>query len=270
MPQMSRLVLTVIILAGCGQGGEAGPRRTDHLPVHPSLDLAIVVPESMKRVVFGVVHLSRADVFDDAAAWIEHERLESPSYTFGFPEVRGNLWSATVTKSSGGEAEFKVWYRPLGEGLFIRCMPIRPGYVGPTAEDLELTERACVGTQLVRGGIYVPAWFTRRPDEPMFLELALLGEPLNWSVTLERAEDAPEWRFDPRGPGGTRHLVDRGSVADGEWFIAAEEHPGVHKHYDVVVRRRIGELDLACHGDNYRDSGYTHRQRELCLDLEAP
>ena len=62
---MSRLALVAAGLAGCGKGGDGGPRRTNHLPVHPSLDLAIVVPESMKRVELGVVHVTRADVFDN-------------------------------------------------------------------------------------------------------------------------------------------------------------------------------------------------------------
>jgi hypothetical protein len=256
--------VVAVALAGC-DGGKGGAARA---PVDPSLDLAVVAPGGMKRVEVDFVWIERAERFPDAAAWVKDLRMNDPSFEFSEPVPDGDGWVVAIMSRVEGIPGGRIWHRPLGPGLAITCKA-NLGLQEPTEEQHEHARKVCFGTQRVGSGVFVP--FRLSPSEPSTgVELAMVGEPLNWSVELERVADSPEWRFRHEGRNGRQRLLDEGTVAGGSWFLSGGQTYSVGMHYDAVVRRTIGAHELACSGDNYHGEAYTRRQLALCLSIEKP
>lgn len=222
----------------------------------------------MKRVQGGLVWIKRAEIFKDAAAWAADVRAHNRSYRVAAPAQEGDAWVVTLGPLDGAGYDHRMWYRQLGGGLAINCMAIKP-FDAPTAVELELTRKVCSGVQRVKTGIFVPFQLSKTKKRTD-LVLALIGEPLNWSVSLERVADSPAWRFDPKGADGRQRAIARGKLSGGDWFVSGGMTRGGRKHYDVVARRTIGALELACYGDTYRGEAHARKQLALCLELRKP
>jgi hypothetical protein len=255
------LVLTIV---GCGSGSTS----TSHAPVDPALELAIAVPESMKRVEVDFVIITRSQVFGDGPTFAADEAAHNRSFAIGAPKSDGDGWVVKLTSRDSRIPDMQTWYRPLGGGLAITCTPIK-AFEQVTAADLEVARATCFGVQRVSRGIYVPFRLSRT-DKRTHLELALVGEPKNWSVELQRRGDAAKYTLDPKGVGGNQKLVDEGTLVDGSWWISSGLERGAGTRYDTTTSRTIGSLELVCHGDNYYDEAYTRRQLALCTGLEKP
>jgi len=253
--------LAVLALAAACHGGGG----TAHAPVDPDLDLAIVVPADMKRVEVDFIYVERSPVFADGAAFAADQAAHNRSHTVSEPMADGDGW--VVTLSRQGDPDLRAWYRPLGGGLAITCYAVRP-FGPPTDEDVKQQRQVCFGTQRVGDGVLVPFRLSRT-DKSTHVELAVVGAKLHWSVALEHPADSPAWRFDPGGADGRQKLLDRGSLDGGTWWISSGG-TATGTHYDVVARRTIGGVELACYGDNFYDERYTRRQLALCRALLKP
>ncbi len=260
--------LIPVTLLACGR--EDAPRKQRpavHAPVDPAFDLGIVVPDDFKKIWIGDLHVDRAKAFPSPEAWAADQAVHNQSYEVGPPSDVGDAWEVTLTKVGGGGVPVRIWHRQLDDDLAIDCARVTAAV--PLPETEELVHKACVQTQRVSGGIFVPGIFGL-PYQYFSVVLARVDEPLNWSVGLDLAANVPDYRLDPKGPGGDHQMTDHGRVSDGDWFISAGDPYRQGMHYNVVAHRRIGALDLVCHGDNYYDEAYTRRQLALCLGLERP
>jgi hypothetical protein len=88
--------LAAVLAALCACGGGSG---TAHAPVDPSLDLSIVVPDTMKRVEVDFVIVVRSEVFADAAAFAADQVAHNRSTHTSRARGSGTARSAAASRS---------------------------------------------------------------------------------------------------------------------------------------------------------------------------
>jgi hypothetical protein len=213
--------------------------------------------------------IRRSKSFASPEAWASYEREHNRSFTIGEPTADGDGWVLSMTSYDADMlGQWRLWYRKLGGDLAITCAT-NIGLQEPSAAQVEVTRKVCFGTQPVAGGVYVPFQLSRT-DKITRLELALVDEPLSWSVEIERVAAAPPWRFEPNGADGSQHRIDHGTLSDGSWFLSVGESLVASARFELVAHRTIGQLELACYASTIRDEQHARRQLALCLSLEQP
>jgi hypothetical protein len=262
-------LVAAVVVTACGSETVAQVPKTEHAPVDPALDLAILAPHSMQRVEANAAKIRRSKVFETPEAWASFERERNRSFTVGEPKADGDGWVLPMTSYQADMlGEWRLWYRKLGDDLAITCVTIT-AMGEPSAAQVEMTRKVCFSTQRVPDGVYVPFQLSRT-ERVTRLELALVDEPLSWSVEIERAADAPPGRFEPKGMNGDQRRIDHSRVSDGSWFLSTGKSAVSGARFEHVTHRFLGQLELACYASTIREEQYARRQLALCLSLEQP
>ena len=169
MPTFAPVVIrgVAMLLIACKAKPAASPAH-EHAPVDPSLDLAIVVPPTLKSMSIGSLIVARQRTGLDAAAWVAEVRATNRSYTVDEAQPAGDGLMTTLRGRDG----VRLWYRP---SVGVEC--------GSSILPDDKVRATCSGIQRLADGLYVPLAYGK-----LVLAISLDNEPHGTSAAIDAAD----------------------------------------------------------------------------------